>query len=59
MHLRDRVAQMGAVTHEGIHAVLADLPGCKNAAWFHEGGNTWLQQEAEVGSRRITEAWVF
>lgn len=44
----DRVGQMGAVTHEGIHAVLADLPGCKNAAWFHEGGNTWLQQEAEV-----------
>jgi hypothetical protein len=37
---------MGAVVHEGIHSVLADLPGVKNAAWFHEGGNTWLQQEA-------------
>ncbi|MDA3879126.1 MAG: T9SS type A sorting domain-containing protein [Prolixibacteraceae bacterium] len=43
----DRESQMGAVVHEGIHSVLADLPGCKNAAWFHEGGNTWLQQEAE------------
>lgn len=42
----DRYSQMGACVHEGIHSVLADLPGCKNAAWFHEGGNTWLQQEA-------------
>jgi len=42
----DREYQMGAVVHEGIHAILADLPGCKRAAWFHEGGNTWLQQEA-------------
>jgi hypothetical protein len=42
----DREAQMGACVHEGIHSVLADLPGCKNAAWFQEGGNTWLQQEA-------------
>jgi len=37
---------MGAMVHEGIHAVLADLPGAKNSAWFQEGGNTWLQQEA-------------
>lgn len=42
----DRDFQMGAVVHEGIHSILADLPGCRNAAWFHEGGNTWLQQEA-------------
>lgn len=42
----DRVDQMGAMVHEGIHAVLADLPGAKNSAWFQEGGNTWLQQEA-------------
>jgi len=42
----DRVSQMGAMVHEGIHAVLADLPGAKNSAWFQEGGNTWLQQEA-------------
>ena len=38
---------MGAMVHEGIHALLADLPGAKNSAWFHEGGNTWLQQEME------------
>lgn len=44
----DREFQMGAMVHEGIHSVLADLPGCKKAAWFHEGGNTWLQQEAEA-----------
>jgi len=42
----DRDYQSGAVVHEGIHSVLADLPGCRQAAWFHEGGNTWLQQEA-------------
>lgn len=47
---RDKSSQQGAVVHEGIHAILADLPGCRNAAWFHEGGNTWLQQEA--ASRR-------
>jgi hypothetical protein len=42
----DREFQKGAVVHEGIHSVLADLPGCRDAGWFHEGGNTWLQQEA-------------
>ncbi len=41
----DKEYQTNAVVHEGIHAILADLPGCKNAAWFQEGGNTWLQQE--------------
>jgi hypothetical protein len=46
----DKVSQQGAMVHEGIHCILASLPGCKNAAWFHEGGNTWLQQEAD--SRR-------
>ena len=43
----DKLGQQGAVVHEGIHAVLADLPGCKNSAWYQEGGNTWLQQEME------------
>jgi len=38
--------QTGACVHEGIHSVLADLPGCKNSAWFQEGGNTWLQLQA-------------
>ncbi len=42
--------QMGAMVHEGIHAILTSLPGARNAAWFHEGGNTWLQMEME--SRR-------
>lgn len=46
----DRNSQMSAVVHEGIHSILADMPGVKRAAWFHEGGNTWLQQEAS--SRR-------
>jgi len=40
--------QQGACTHELIHSVLADMPGCKKAAWFQEGGNTWLQGEAEA-----------
>lgn len=44
----DAVAQQNACVHEGIHATFADLEGCKNSAWFHEGGNTWLQGEAEL-----------
>lgn len=40
--------QQGAMVHEGIHAVLADLPGARNAAWFHEGGDVWLQQTADA-----------
>lgn len=44
----DTAYQRGALTHEGIHAVLADLPGVKNAAWFQEGGNVWLQQTADA-----------
>jgi hypothetical protein len=42
----DRISQMGACVHEGIHSVLAALPGAKQSAWFQEGGNTWLQQQA-------------
>lgn len=44
----DREFQKGAMTHEGIHALLADLPGVKQSAWFHEGGNVWLQQTADA-----------
>lgn len=40
--------QTGACIHEGIHAVFATLPGCKNAAWFHEGANTWLQAQMNI-----------
>lgn len=43
----DRVFQQGAMTHEGIHCILSTMPGCKNAAWFQEGGNTWLQGTME------------
>jgi len=42
----DKESQQSAMVHEGIHCILASMPGVKNAAWFHEGGNTWLQQEA-------------
>lgn len=42
----DRKFQQGALVHEGIHSILADMPGCKEAGWFQEGGNTWLQSEA-------------
>ena len=44
----DRIAQQNACVHEGIHATFADLEGCRQSAWFHEGGNTWLQGEAET-----------
>ncbi len=44
----DKEYQTGGVVHEGIHCILASLPGCKKAAWFHEGGNTWLQQQADA-----------
>ncbi|MBQ9636619.1 MAG: T9SS type A sorting domain-containing protein [Prevotella sp.] len=44
----DAEAQQNACVHEGIHATFADLEGCRNSAWFHEGGNTWLQGEAEL-----------
>lgn len=46
----DKISQQGAMVHEGIHSLLASLPGAKQSAWFQEGGNTWLQQEAD--SRR-------
>lgn len=44
----DKDYQTGAVVHEGIHSVLSGLPGCKDAGWLHEGGDTWLQQEADA-----------
>lgn len=43
---KDRAYQMGGLIHEGVHAILADMPGCRNAGWFHEGGNNWLLAEA-------------
>ena len=44
----DQTFQQNACVHEGIHAIFADLDGCRNSAWYHEAGNTWLQGEAEV-----------
>lgn len=44
----DSAYQRSAMVHEGIHAMLADLPGVKNSAWFHEGGNVWFQQTADA-----------
>ncbi|MEX1011482.1 MAG: hypothetical protein WDZ29_05410 [Balneolaceae bacterium] len=43
----DKEFQKGAMIHEGIHSILASMPGVKSAGWFHEGGNTWLQQTAD------------
>ena len=40
-------SERGGITHEAIHAVLASMPGSK-AAWFNEGGNTWLQMNMEA-----------
>ena len=39
----DAASQREAMIHEGIHAILASMAGCKQSAWFQEGGNTWLQ----------------
>lgn len=42
---RDRVAQMDAMIHEGIHSMTNGYPGAKEAHWFQEAGNTWIQQD--------------
>ena len=42
---RDRVAQMDAMIHEGIHSMTNGYPGAKQAHWFQEAGNTWIQQD--------------
>ncbi|MEN3324456.1 T9SS type A sorting domain-containing protein [Mariniflexile soesokkakense] len=44
----DAAGQRGACVHEGIHAIYASLPGCRDAAWFHEGSNVWLQMELDI-----------
>ena len=41
----DRVAQMDAMIHEGIHSMTNGYPGAKDAHWFQEAGNTWIQQD--------------
>lgn len=47
VNFSDEKYQQDGMVHEGIHCVLASLPGCKSADWLQEGGNTWLQQEAD------------
>lgn len=47
-NVTDQTFQQDACVHEGIHAIFADLEGCKQSAWYQEAGNTWLQAEAEV-----------
>lgn len=42
---RDRTAQMDAMIHEGIHSMTNGYPGAKQAHWFQEAGNTWIQQD--------------
>ena len=42
---RDRVSQMDAMIHEGIHSMTNGYPGAKQAHWFQEAGNTWIQQD--------------
>ena len=53
INVTDAVSQQNACVHEGIHATFADLDGCKESAWFHEGGNTWLQGEAELAKSGV------
>jgi hypothetical protein len=39
---KDALFQEGAVVHEYVHTIQADMPGCKKAPWFHECGDNWL-----------------
>ena len=57
----DKGFQTGAMIHEGIHCILADLPGCRNAAWFHEGGNTGYNKKWKCCGQPIpiTVPWAF
>jgi len=41
----DRKSQMDAMVHEGIHSMTNGYPGAKDAHWFQEAGNTWIQQD--------------
>jgi regulation of enolase protein 1 (concanavalin A-like superfamily) len=56
----DRVAQRGAMIHEGIHCILSSMPGCTNSCWFNEGGNTWLQgtMEAQRAGNFSSMGWL-
>ena len=60
-HVTDAAGQQGACVHEGIHAVFADLEGCKNSAWFQESGNTSMQADAELSRtpKKVPESMGF
>ena len=47
----DKSYQTNAVVHEYIHAIFASMPGCRDAAWFHEGSNCWLQATLEYAKK--------
>jgi hypothetical protein len=53
--LPDAQYQKGACTHEGIHAIYASLPGCRDSAWFHEGSNVWLQTVLDIKKAGSTD----
>lgn len=53
-NVTDQAAQQSACVHEGIHAMLADLDGCKKSVWFHESSDNWLMSEAEQKRQGIT-----
>ncbi len=52
--------QREAMIHEGIHALFADYPGCKQSAWFQEAGNVWLQgaMSAKRGEGAQVSGWL-
>lgn len=50
----DRYYHTHAVTHEYIHVIFNSMPGCRNASWFHEGANCWLQ--AYMDAQRAGDA---
>jgi hypothetical protein len=39
-------SERGGITHEAIHTIMATMGN--KAAWFNEGGNTWLQMNMEA-----------
>jgi len=60
----DRAGQTGGVVHEGIHVLLASMtdpsgnPVERNVpGWFHEGGNTWLQKQADAQRNNRFGTW--
>jgi len=60
----DAASQRGGVVHEGIHSILASMldgggqaTGRNVPGWFHEGGNTWLQKQADAQRNNRFGTW--